>query len=513
MADTKREIERKFDFPPADGEHRTELPDLTRAPGIARVVARGVMDLDAVHYDTQDLRLDAARLTLRRRTGGDDAGWHLKLPVATGIRDEIRAPLSDDPPPALTALLRSRVRNAQLAPVVRLLTSRDVRHLLAGDGTPLAELSVDTVVAEGLTDGASTTTWTEIEVELADGVHDQGVLDGVENELRAAGILPSSSASKLSRALRETTPTPPRAPDAEPGDGTAGAHVLAHLRAQRDTLVALDPAVRRELPDAVHRMRVATRRLRSAFRSYAKVIDRSATEPVRAELTWLAAELGVERDGEVLAEHLRTRIAALPDTLLLGPVRARLRIRTVAGGADARRRTLAALDGERYLALLGALDALLADPPLLPAAGRPAAGVLRKAVRKDHRRLARRLHTALALEPGPERDIALHAARKAAKRARYAAQAAAPALGKPARKLGKRLKAVQNVLGEHQDSVVARHALRTLAAQAHAAGESAFTWGLLYGHEEARAARREHELPKAWARASRPGLPKGRAGR
>ncbi|MEU9195880.1 CYTH and CHAD domain-containing protein [Streptomyces hundungensis] len=513
MADTKREIERKFEFPPADGEDRTELPDLTGVSGIARVAAQGVTELDAVYYDTQDLRLDAAQLTLRRRTGGDDAGWHLKVPVAAGVRDEIRAPLSDDVPPALAALLRSRVREGQLVPVVRLLSSREVSLLLADDAMPLAELSIDTVVAQGLSDGATSTTWTEIEVELAEGVHDQDLLDAVENALRTAGILPSASASKVARALRETTPAPPRAPDTttEPADGTAGAHVLAHLRAERDALIALDPAVRRELPDAVHRMRVATRRLRSAFRSYAKVIDRSATEPVRAELTWLAAELGVERDGEVLAERLRTRIAALPDTLLLGPVHARLRIRTVAGRAEARRRTLAALDGERYLALLDALDALLAAPPLRPAADRPAADVLRKAVRKDHRRLARRLDTALALEPGPERDLALHAARKAAKRARYAAQAAAPALGKPAKKLAKRLKAVQNVLGEHHDSVVARAALRTLAAQAHAAGESAFTWGLLYGHEQATAARREHELPGVRARASRPRLPKGTA--
>jgi CHAD domain-containing protein len=79
-------------------------------------------------------------------------------------------------------------------------------------------------------------------------------------------------------------------------------------------------------------------------------------------------------------------------------------------------------------------------------------------------------------------------------------------LGKPAKKFAKRMKAVQTVLGDHQDSVVAREALRTLAAQAHAAGESAFTWGLLYGHEEATAAARERELPGVWERASRPKL-------
>ncbi|MFD7339667.1 CHAD domain-containing protein [Streptomyces violascens] len=509
MADTKREIERKFEFTSSDGD-QARLPDLTRVPGVGSVVDKGVVELDAVYYDTQDLRLDADSLTLRRRTGGADAGWHLKFPVTVGIRDEIRAPLSDRLPPALAALLRSRVRDAELVPVVRVLSSRDIRQLLADDHTLLAELSIDTVRAEGLREGSSSTAWTEIEVELADGVADESILDGVEKRLRKAGIRPSTSSSKLARALHETAPKQRKAAkgakNSGPAEGTAGAHVLGYLRAQRDALVALDPAVRRELPDSVHQMRVATRRLRSAFKSYAKVVDRSVTDPVGEELTWLAAELGVDRDQEVLTERLRTRIAALPRTLLLGPVRGRLRIWTVARRTGSRRRTVAVLDGKRYLALLATLDTLLAAPPLLPPAERPVSDVLPKAVLKDYDRLAGRVHTALGLAPGHERDLALHEARKAAKRARYAAEAAAPALGKAAEKFAKRMKAVQNVLGDHQDSVVARDALRTLAAQAHAAGESAFTWGLLYGQEEATAAARERELPEVWARAGAPKL-------
>ncbi|MFE9372447.1 CHAD domain-containing protein [Streptomyces sp. NPDC006711] len=516
MADTKREIERKFEFPASHGAP-PQLPDLTAVPGVAAVTDGAVTELDAVYYDTHDLRLDADSLTLRRRTGGADAGWHLKLPVSAGVRDEIRAPLSDDVPPELAALVRSRVREGTLVPVVRLRSSRAVRHLLAEDGAQLVEISVDTVRAEGLRPGCSATSWTEIEAELADGVQDDTHLDHIGALLAESGIKPATSPSKVARALRETAPAradadadahagrtedvPSEA--AEPAEGTAGARVLAHLRAQRDDLVALDPAVRRELPDAVHRMRVTTRRLRSAFTSYAKVLDRTVTDPLGDELKWLARELGAVRDGDVLAQRLDAHIRALPTTLVLGPVTARLRVHRVAQHAEARRTTLAALDSPRQLALLGALDRLLADPPLLPGAHRPAARVLRQAVRKDHRRLARRLDTALALAPGPERDRALHAARKAAKRARYSAQAATPVLGKPAKKLAKRLKAVQNTLGDHQDSVVARAALRTLAARAHAAGETAFTWGLLYGREEARAAARERELPQVWARARR----------
>ncbi|MFF7711375.1 CHAD domain-containing protein [Streptomyces sp. NPDC007988] len=560
MAETKREIERKYEATPD-----TEVPDLTGAAGIADVVEKGVTELDAVYYDTPGLRLAADRITLRHRTGGDDQGWHLKFPVATGIREEIHAPLGDALPRTLAGLVRSRTRGTPLVAVVRLRSSRDVRHLVDGQGRLLAELSLDTVHAERLTAGNGTAEWTEIEVELADDA-DPALLDRVEKRLRKAGITPAASPSKLSRALAETEPDPaaatgagaasaaarqaataaaghqdtaaahaeegassrhadafapvgseraPKAPEAAKSvrhrgarlkPAHAGEHVLAYLREQRDALVALDPAVRRDLPDAVHQMRVATRRMRSAFKSFRKIIDRSATDPVGEELKWLAGELGAARDQEVMAERLRDRIDALPRQLLLGPVRGRLRIWATAHRADARRRSVAVLDTDRYLALLDTLDALLDAPPLLPAATSEPAVALPKAVLKDYDRLATRVERALGLPAGHDRDLAMHDARKAAKRARYAAEAVTPALGKPAKRFAKRMKAVQTVLGDHQDSVVARDTLRDLAVQAHAAGESAFAWGLLFGREEAAAADRERELPEVWEEASRPGL-------
>ncbi|MFD9289277.1 CHAD domain-containing protein [Streptomyces sp. NPDC060030] len=501
MADSKREVERKY-----EATAETRLPDLTRAAGVSAVVHRGPSELDAVYYDTEDLRLAADSLTLRRRTGGDDAGWHLKIPVSADVRDEIRAPLTDTLPPALGDLLRSRVRHTPVNPVVRILSARDVHHLLDADGALLAELSVDEVLAERLTEEGhgATSAWTELEVELADDV-DPTLLDAVERRLRKAGVRPSAAPSKLSRALAETAPDKPRRKK-NPAPRTAGDHVLAYVRRQVTALVELDPAVRRELPDSVHRMRVATRRLRSAFRTYRTVLDRSVTDPLRVELKWLAAELGVDRDQEVLDARLGSRVAALPDTLVLGPVDARLRLTSVARRTGSRRRVASVLDAERYLTLLDALDALLADPPLRPAAARAPRDTLPRAVLKDYERLATRVGHALDRPPGEERDVAMHEARKAAKRVRYAAEAARPALGKPAKRFAKRMKAVQSVLGDHQDSVVARDALRTLGVQAHGAGESAFTWGLLYGREEAAAEARERELPEVWARASRPGL-------
>ncbi|MEU4996336.1 CYTH and CHAD domain-containing protein [Streptomyces sp. NPDC021622] len=512
MGQTKREIERKYDV----AAPHPALPDLTGVAGIANVVDKGVVDLDAVYYDTADQLLLADSITLRRRSGGDDAGWHLKLPVslAEGVRDEIHAPLSETVPRALSGLVRSRVREAELVPVVRLLSARDLRHLVDDRGVLLAELSIDRVRAERLTEGGGTAEWAEIEVELADDA-DPALLDKVEKKLRKTGVERSASTSKLAKAVAATAPkgrkTKKSGKKGEASEGvadpvTAGDHVLAYLRAQRDALVALDPAVRRDLPDSVHQMRVATRRMRSAFRSYGKIVDRTVTDPIGDELKWLAGELGVDRDQEVLTERFTARIGALPRTLLLGPVRGRLRIWTAARSSGSRRRTVAVLDGKRYLALLESVDALLADPPLRKAAAASPADALPKAVLKDYDRLAARIEHALALPPGEERDLAMHEARKAAKRARYAGEAARPALGKPAKRFAKRMKAVQSVLGDHQDSVVAREALRNLAIQAHAAGETAFTWGLLYGQEEATAAERERELPEVWDRASRPKL-------
>ncbi|MYT32185.1 MULTISPECIES: CYTH and CHAD domain-containing protein [unclassified Streptomyces] len=522
MADTVREIERKYETGPDAGR----LPDLTRAGRVATATERAPQDLDAVYYDTADQRLAADGVTLRRRTGGPDEGWHLKLPVAlpevTGaVRDEIRAPLSDAPPAELTALVRSRARGAALVPLVRLRTRRTVHDLRDAAGRPLAEVAVDEVRARRLhPEGAKRKTrWREIEVELAPGAGagaGQELLDEVERVLTEAGARPAAAPSKLARALAETAPgnlpeaaarPAPEGPEAAKGADrpadTAGDVVLRYVRAQVRALVELDPAVRRDLPDAVHQMRVATRRLRSAFRSYAKVLDRAATDPLGAELQWLAAELGAGRDQEVLADRLTAALAEVPRTLRLGPVSARLRTWSVRRRAGARDRLLDALDGPRYLALLDDLHALLGAPPLRGPAARPARSVVAGAVLKDYRRLARRIETALDTPAGPARDEALHSARKAAKRTRYAAEAATPALGRPARKFTRRAKQLQQLLGDHQDSVVARAALRELATQAHGAGESGFTFGLLHGRQEALADRREQELPGLWAKVSR----------
>uniref|UniRef100_UPI00215DB55D CYTH domain-containing protein n=1 Tax=Streptomyces phytophilus TaxID=722715 RepID=UPI00215DB55D len=161
MVDTVREIERKYEAT-AGARELPPLPDLTGVDGVTAVIDQGTALLDAVYYDTAARRLAADGITLRRRTGGEDAGWHLKLPVAAGVRDEIRAPLGEDIPRRLAALVRSRTRDAELAPVVRIRSERDVHQLLGADGEPVVEVSVDRVTAERPETGA-TARWAEVE--------------------------------------------------------------------------------------------------------------------------------------------------------------------------------------------------------------------------------------------------------------------------------------------------------------------------------------------------------------
>ncbi|MFJ9251031.1 CYTH domain-containing protein [Streptomyces sp. NPDC101776] len=125
MTESIQETERKYDVPSADDT--TWLPDLTGVGGVVSVVDQGTQDLDAVYHDTDDLRLAGASATLRRRTGGSDAGWHLKLPLSGDSREEVQAPSSETVPDALRDLALSRTRGAELRPVVRIRSTRGVR--------------------------------------------------------------------------------------------------------------------------------------------------------------------------------------------------------------------------------------------------------------------------------------------------------------------------------------------------------------------------------------------------
>jgi CHAD domain-containing protein len=289
-----------------------------------------------------------------------------------------------------------------------------------------------------------------------------------------------------------------------PRDSSAGDVVLAYLRVQAHTLKTLEPAVRADEFDAVHQMRVATRRLRAALRTFGQVIPRTDSEHVAGELQWLGRELGAARDSEVLAGHLRDSLRPTPPELLIGPVQARVQGYFAPRRAAARDALIKALDSPRFARLLPELDRVAAGPPRGPLAAAPAREVLPASVRRAYRQAKRRMRRARHTPPGQARDVALHQARKSARRARYAAEAATPAIGKRARKFAKQMKQVQSVLGDHQDSVLARQAARDLGIGAHLAGENAFTYGLVHERELHHAERLQTRARKVWRHASRP---------
>jgi len=299
-------------------------------------------------------------------------------------------------------------------------------------------------------------------------------------------------------------PAPPVAGTQPPPSASAGDVVLACLRLQAHALRSLEPGVRTDEFDAVHQMRVVTRRLRAALRSFGMVIPRADSGHLAGELGWLGGLLGGPRDAEVLPAHLRESLRPIPAELLIGPVQARVQGHFAPLRAAARAELLAALDSPRYAALLAGLDQLTAGPLPGPQAGAPARDVLPAAVRQAYRQAKKRMRRARHAPPGPARDAALHQARKSARRARYAAEAASPAVGKQARKFARQMKKVQTVLGDHQDTVVARQAARDLGIGAHLAGENAFSYGLLYEREQHLAARLRRRARATWHRASRP---------
>jgi len=493
------EVEHKFETPAG-----FTLPDLAGLPGVASVAAPLAESLDATYFDSQDLRLALARNTLRRRTGGHDAGWHLKQPRTDGARDELHVPLGRSTrtvPAQLRTLVEVHLRGAALVPVVRLTTARTVYRLLAASGEVLAEIAVDDVSAAAPSArgrSVTTTSWHEVEVELVGG--DARLLKAVGKRLRAAGAVRSASPSKLSRALGDrlgdrlaARPAPVQLPQ---GSGAAVIH--AYLTEQVAHLTVHDPLVRTDQEDAVHQMRVASRRLRSLLGTFRPLFDRAVTDPLRGELAWLGNELGGARDAEVTRDHLLGIAAAEAPELLVGPVLERIRTTLDARYRSAHDEALRELSSARYFALLDALDALVAAPPLTEGAQQGADAVLRPLVRRTWTR-TRRLVAAADSASGPEHDLLLHDVRKSAKRARYAGESLIGAFGKDAKRYAGRMAAIQEALGDHQDSVVIREQLLELAAAAAAAGENAFSYGRLHALEQARADRTEGAFGVAWA--------------
>lgn len=488
--------ERETKLAPAPG---FRLPDLTGvAEGVSTAPA-DTLDLQATYFDTPDLRLARSGASLRYR---NDEGWLVKLPESAGgdddllARNERRFDGAPGAPPAdALDLVRGLIRTAPVGPVSRMRTRRQRIELRGPDDKPVAEVVDDKVSI--LDRGHVAARFRELEVELGEET-DPDLARAVVDRLREAGAGEPDPTPKVVRALG---PRALDAPDVRPiarlGDAAnAGDVVRAALAASVSRLIAHDAGVRLgEDPEAVHQARVATRRLRSDLRTFHTLLDEEWSESLRDELKWIATGLGAVRDADVLLARLRERVNQLPDPDrdAAGALVARL--------GDERDRARAALledmRSSRYLELLDRLVDAARAPRLAPEAGRPAADVLPGLVRKP----LDRLDQAVAELTDDPPDEALHDIRKRAKGARYAAEAAAPVAGKPARRLASALADVQDVLGEHQDAVVAEQWLRD--ALAAASPRQTFVIGQLAALERADANARRAAWSDAWKAASR----------
>jgi inorganic triphosphatase YgiF len=164
--------------------------------------------MSATYFDTEDLDLNRHKITLRRRVGGDDEGWHLKLPVRKDTRQELHAPLDEGDTGSVPARLAAQVEDItagqRLRPIAILDTDRTVWTLTSAAGDALVEVADDQVTAVKLSETDSTPlTWREVEVEVKSSDPEAAELLGtVGKVLREAGARPSASGSKLARLLQ-----------------------------------------------------------------------------------------------------------------------------------------------------------------------------------------------------------------------------------------------------------------------------------------------------------------------
>lgn len=486
------EVERKY---AATAEQ--VLPDLSGVPGTMSVDVDTV-ELSAQYYDTADLALLRSKITLRRRDGGDDAGWHVKLPAGTDTRTELHAPLTDADtvPDSLLRLLRGVVRDKPVTLAALITTTRTRHRLRDSDGGLLAEVVVDDVVAVRGADDTELQ-WREIEVELGPDAEpgDTCLLDAIEDVLTDAGIARSPSPSKLHRVLGDLIPSTPKV------KGAAG-YLRDYLDYERHVLALADIAVRRDAPDAVHSMRKAARRLRSAVQTYSQ--DLELDTALVGELRWLGQRLSPSRDLEVQHERLIERVADLPVDAFREATRARIDEYFTAKSEAARVEAIDTLDSDRYAALLCSLDALV---DTLAATGgerrvrdghRPKPGELIQSAESLAEKVAKRVAKVSRTDDPAERDERMHRARKGAKRLRYAIEVISPLHPKRTARALDRFDEFQDLLGEFQDSVVAReHLVDMVSEQGHSA-ESSFGLGILHRIEAEIGERQAHHVEGAW---------------
>ena len=316
------ELEREEKFEVDQGWILPDIGDLVPEGGM---ITEEVRRLKSTYFDTPERRLLEFGVTLRRRVGGGETGWQLKVPAGSARTELHSKSTRPSIPKEMSGAIAGLQGDRDLLPIATVSTTRTARRVTDADGQVLFEIADDDVAAATLGADATARTWREIEVELGPAGRKK-TLAKVASWLQAHGAKSSRSSTKLGRTLGVDGATKMSRHDASGRrirNGSLGALVMAYLTTQCEVIISNDVALRTaERP--VHKTRVAVRRLRSTLRIFADVFDAEQAAVLDAELTWYAGLLGAVRDCDVLAARLADHIAALPAEYVLGPVAARV---------------------------------------------------------------------------------------------------------------------------------------------------------------------------------------------
>lgn len=459
-------------FAADEGFDPAALAQVARRAGV-QLVATAVERVIAEYADTDDMRLLRWGATLSHERG---AGWRMRDALVDTTVPGIGAGV----PPAACDLAFGVARGETVSVRARVRITRRGVDIVGAHGAALAAVRVDEVEVAGtvLAPASPGTDFTVIRLLWGPAASRKlvGRLTRCVEHLGCTAVAPTWTAARSMDAV-DTVPEICRS-GAGPRSSIA-AVVRSALAGSALRLVGHDPLTRvGDDPEGVHQMRVATRRLRSDTNTFRSLLDPAVVDPLRDELAWLAGLLGAVRDADVLGERL-----ALEVTALSGVDREageRLLARLVEDRAGAREQLLQAMTSGRYARLLDQVVRIAQAPPLVGRTKKKARDV-GGALVPD--RSLRRAVARLGPEPG---NRALHKVRIRAKRCRYAAEALAPVFGPPAERYAAVMARCQDVVGAHNDAVIAQAWLRRAAALG--TRQEAFVAGYLAGRERSLAA-------------------------
>jgi CHAD domain-containing protein len=269
-----------------------------------------------------------------------------------------------------------------------------------------------------------------------------------------------------------------------PNNSVTAREVIGDYLAEQCTVIIDSEAELRAGDDVIHKVRVAVRRLRSTIRVFADLFDAEQAARLEEELVWWAGLLGKVRDMDILTRRQQALLAELPPELILGPVESTIQEELAVQRKQAMDDVLEALSSQRYRKFIGMAHHWRGDPPFT-AAAEASADSIDAAIKKARKKADKRLTKAVAALGADEAsDDLFHGARKASKRHRYAVEAAVPVWGSKADKIISRRKDLQDLLGNHQDSIVSAAFLRDLGARRGIrSGQNGFSYGFLYARE------------------------------